>query len=621
MKKLITIFLLLYSISSFAQLTKEQRIQDSIIGWWSNNYWDRKWKSPTDAEGKTIEKHLNNFVDWMKKSYTPVGGLGTVTRFRDDWGYGVKFNVWNVSYCCDGKYLDEKGHFKYVSEENTPFFIHVNQIVGAYPMQFLNRNGEYFFTWMGDGTGGEFVHQKKDPRPDGIHPNASKFITIRNNYQSVMLAPNNQLPFVEVTKRELLEKSDLALAEMIKKTGSQINKQDYERYRKTIAELKIEYKNSLDEPAVIRRFQADESMFNFLDPFELDRNGDPKYNFKVYKFAPGVSDKLKWAQPQWVTIYYSFFTKESGNQKYELYNALTQNLNYEYIYNYFFAPEKVKGIAYTPSDEAGLKARLDGFRIKGNENLATVPPKSSTNKNSAFLNAYFADDFSDNSIGGPPRNWFFNQGGEHSAIATPEEEKGNWIQLGRYNQTRPNLIKYPLPKNFSLEFDLVTNKDFDVRTGGSAELMLNTRKIHDTGAENTNGNGLWVKITFNSGVAAAKNTTNFRGQVKMEIKSTPSQNKQNGVPGISGTEPLPEFTNIDPKIHVKVTVVNGKVEVFVNGKLKLSSTDLKLAYGGDCVVCGVETNTVFHSIHWQNVTESNPETNKIYLSNVLITKL
>ena len=619
MKKILFILILFWVNSVSAQLTKEQRIQDSIIGWWDNNYWDRKWKSPTDAEGKIIEKHLNNFVDWMKKSYTPVGGLGTVTRFRDDWGYGVKFYVWNVSYCCDGKYLDEKGHFKYVSEENTPFYIHVNQIVGAYPMQFLNKNGEYYFTWMADGTGDQFVHQKTDPRPKGIHPNASKFITLRNNYQSVMLAPNNKLPFVEVTKRELLDASDKALEKMIP-SADPISKKDFERYRATIAELRIEYKNSLDEPAVVRNIQSDESMFNFSDPFELDRNGDLKYNYKVYKFAPGVWDKLKLAQPQWVTIYYPFFTETSGNQLNELYTSLTQNLNYQYIYDYFFVPEKVKGVSYTASDEKGMKARLEGFRNKGKGNLVK-PTKNSTSKNSNVSQAYFADDFADNSMGSSPRNWYFNQRIEHSVIVNLPNEDGNWVQLGRYNATRPNLINYPLPKNFSIEFDLITNEDFDTRTGGSVELRLNTRKMHETGAENTNGNGEVIKITFNSGVAALKNNPNFRGQVKMEIESVPAKNKQNGVPGLKGTEPLTEFTNSDPKIHVKVKVINGKVEVYVNDDLKLNSSELKMAYGGDCVFCGIEPTTVFHSINWQNVSESDTAKNKIYIGNVVLTKL
>lgn len=613
MKKIFLLILLCLSVKSYSQLTREQRIQDSVIGWWRNNHWDRKWKTPTDTEGKIIDKHLLNFIDWMKKSYTLVGGLGTVTRFRDDWGYGVKFNVWNVTYCCDGKWLDEKGLFKPVSEENTPFYIWVNQITGAYPMSFLNKNGDYYFTWMTDGTGNLFVHQKKDPRPEGIHPNASQFITVRNDNQTVMLAPENKLPFVKVTKRELLEKSDKALAEMIV-AGNQNTKEDYERYRKTIAELKEKYKASLDEPAVVRNFQADESVFNFSDPFELHNNGNPLMNYPVYKLAPGVLENMKKAQPQWITIYYPFFTKESGTQKNELYTALTQNLNYEYIYNYFFNPEKIMGKPYTPYDEAGLKARLDNCRNSNKQSLAAKPTNFGGN-------VHFADDFSNNSPGDKPKDWFFNQMREHVEIRNLQGEDGNWAQLGKYNPLRPNLLKYPLPKNFKLEFELITDTDFSVRTGGVARLTINTRKVLDNGNENTLGNGETLNITFASGAREALNSNNFRGAVTMEVNSNPSKNKQNGAEGAKVSIPMTEFTNRSPKIKVAITVQDGIVEVSVNGERKVSSSEMKLAHGGDCVSCGLDPASLINCISWSATTESNSEAIKVYLGSVVIKRL
>lgn len=605
--------LLCLSLKSYSQLTREQRIQDSVIGWWSNNHWDRKWKTPTDAEGKIIDKHLLNFIDWMKKSYTPVGGLGTVTRMRQDWGYGVKFNVWNVTYCCEGKWLDEKGHFKPVSEENTPFFIWVNQITGAYPMNYLNKNGDYYFTWMNDGSGDLFVHQKKDPRPEGIHPNASQFITIRNESQTVMLVPDNKLPFIKVTKRELLEKSDKALSEMIV-SGNQNKKQDYERYRKTIAELKEKYKTSLDEPAIVRNFQSDESMFNFSDPFELHNNGNPLMSYPVYKLAQGVLENMKKAQPQWVTIYYPFFTQEDGSQKNELYTALTQNLNYEYIYNYFFNPEKVKGRSYTPSDEAGLNARLDNYRNANKQNLETKPKNFGEN-------IYFAEDFSNNLPGNKPKDWFFNGMKEHVEIKKFDGENGNWAQLGIYNAFRPNLLKYPLPKNFKIEFDLITDTNFSVRTGGVAKLTINTRKMLDSGNDNTLGNGETLNITFASGAREALNSNNFRGAVTMEVNSSPSKNKQNFVEGAKVSSPMTEFTNRSPKIKVTISVRDGLVDIFINGKMKISSSDLKLAYGGDCISCGLDPSSLINSINWSATTESNSDVIKVYLGNVVITKL
>ena len=53
MKKIIVfITTVLLSLPLAAQLTTEQRIQDSVIGWWSNNYWDRSWKPQTDPVGR-----------------------------------------------------------------------------------------------------------------------------------------------------------------------------------------------------------------------------------------------------------------------------------------------------------------------------------------------------------------------------------------------------------------------------------------------------------------------------------------------------------------------------------------------------------------------------------------
>lgn len=63
---LITVLIFFFRIS-FAQLTAEQRIQDSVIGWWNNNYWDRNWKPQTDPVGKKKEAHLKNMIEWMKK--------------------------------------------------------------------------------------------------------------------------------------------------------------------------------------------------------------------------------------------------------------------------------------------------------------------------------------------------------------------------------------------------------------------------------------------------------------------------------------------------------------------------------------------------------------------------
>ena len=43
-KNIVLIIFSLLTVPAFSQLTAEQRIQDSVIGWWNDNYWDRNWK-------------------------------------------------------------------------------------------------------------------------------------------------------------------------------------------------------------------------------------------------------------------------------------------------------------------------------------------------------------------------------------------------------------------------------------------------------------------------------------------------------------------------------------------------------------------------------------------------
>ena len=244
------IFFSLLIVPGFCQLTPEQRIQDSVIGWWSDNYWDRNWKPQTDPVGKKKEAHLKNIIEWMKKSYTPVGGLGTVTRYLQNGGYGVKFMVWNVSH--EKEWTDAKGNFKPIPEENTKFYISVNKLFGAYPATFINKPGLYLFTWQPDGYDNASSNNNK--RPAGIHPNAAKYITVRNEMQNIILAPDNKLPIIPVTKGEYLQLADVALANK-STTANEFDKKAIDRIRKSIAQLKEKHKHSLQDEAILKTMQ------------------------------------------------------------------------------------------------------------------------------------------------------------------------------------------------------------------------------------------------------------------------------------------------------------------------------------------------------------------------------
>ena len=607
----LAITFIFYYCVSLAQLTAEQRIKDSVIGWWSDNYWDRNWKPQTDPVGKKKEAHLKNMIVWMKRSYTPVGGLGTVTRYLEKGGYGVKFMVWNVSH--EKEWTDAKGNFKPIPEENTKFYISVNKLFGAYPATFINKPGQYLFTWQPDGYDNTSSNNSK--RSEGIHPNAAKYVTVRNEMQNIILAPDNKLPTTPVTKGEYMQLADEALAEKFT-TANEYDKKTIDRIRKHISQLKEKHKNSLQDAALLLNMQPSMHDFNGFDPFEVSEHSmKQKLYYPLYKFTTPVMEKLKAGEALWVSVSVPFQTKENGNQLHEMYTAITENIDYDYIYNYFFNPEKIKGIAYKPANEEQLNARLTAYRNKNKAGLkatvtaAPLPP-----------GIHFMDDFSSGTIGQAPANWFFNTYSKRCYIAEIKGEKGKWVALGYNAVFSPSLLKKPIPQNFTLEFDMATDGDFTGRTGGAVRLVLNSRKAKTDGIEAEAGNGARVEINIVSGNEADYNNNNYRGEIRTKINAMPSGNTEpNYSEGIYDVKPLKEFTNRQTKVHVTVKVKNYNLGIFINNKELTTSSGFKLLYGGGCKICGLPAGTVFNSIFFTNTTNNSGEI-KVYISNVKITK-
>lgn len=629
---ILTTFLsfIMYS-SVFAQLTPEQRIQDSVVGWWSNNKFDHL-KPQTDPVGKKKEVHVNKMLEWMKKSYTPVAGLGTSSRYIDKMGYGVLCYVWNVSH--KKEWTEPNGNFVPISEENTPFWIAANRVFGSFTIPLFQKTNEYYFTMQPDGYGDndQALNNRKSGDP-GIHPNAYKYLTWINDWQTVYLTPNNKLPFIAITKGQLLQQAEESLDKQLadelkdvqakwpdnKKTQEEvmlIRKQNIEKYRTNIQKLRELHKNNLNEPAVIRDMQP--TMYSFqLDPdiFKIDNHEkELKHYYQVYKVDAELYAKMQSDTPQWIAISFPYETKESGNQLYEMYTALSQNFNYDYAYNYFFDPGKLKGIPYAPANETQLKARLDNYRKKNN-----APVKLVSANTPMVANAYFFDDFSGNADGSNPAGWIFSTSGKHSVITSLKNNPGKWVRLGYNNPFSSTIIKKPLPENFILEFDVATDGDFSSPTGGATSLVLNTRSSNKDGSENIYNNGTRVSIDVVSGNEAGYENNNYSGNIKIEIHSAPSVNKQNSSEGIFYTCSLREFTDKKTKLHVAVKVNSAILTVFVNNKQVAVSTDFKMTYGGDCISCELPAGTRFNSIFWKNTTSDNENVN-VYISNIKITK-
>jgi hypothetical protein len=366
--------LLLYAHAS-AQLTQEQRIQDSIIGW--RSVLPKKATTAITKNGYTFsvaqQEKLNEVIRWMHKTYSPVGGLGTFEKnFDADQGikrypphiYGIEFRVWNVTY--DKRWMTTDGRFKPVSEEYRSFFIAANFIPESRPVIFLNNSNRYVFTMPPDGSGGEQLRARRKDADPRIHPNVYPYITRQSEFQVVYLVPGNTLPVKTVTKGELLDMAESSIETVLKSEWEKVNtqfpdakvaqeafdvrKKGIEQHRIYIQQLRKKHQQSLDQPAIVGT--ADLTVYGFdfdRDPFDItDIEKQRKQYYTVHQYTKELLDKCRTDQPQWIAIAVPFKTREDGNQEFEMYTSVIENFNYSYAYNYFFDPAKVKGIVLTP---------------------------------------------------------------------------------------------------------------------------------------------------------------------------------------------------------------------------------------------------------------------------------
>ncbi|HEX4959163.1 MAG TPA: hypothetical protein VFV46_13355 [Lacibacter sp.] len=643
-----TLLLFFFTNKLSAQLTPEERIQDSIIGWYSAA--PKKATTPQTGEGKTFsvkqQENLNDIIKWMRQTYTPVGGLGThaqgyfisagdyrpIKRFPPH-SYGVDFRVWNVSYTYNGRWLDAKGHFKPVPEEYTRFDIEVNTLPGTWPISWINKNDRYVFTWEEDKTASNLIGDERKTADPKIHPNLYPWLTWQNKQvQSVFLVPGNKLPIVAVTKGELLQMAEESFEILLKELKMTIEQQfgssnkvavekAYEGRKKVmekhllnIQKLKAKHSATLNEPAIVSNYSM--NIYSFEtdpDPFVIREYAlTNKDYYRVYKYSKELLQKCKTDQPQWLNITVPYRTKTDGNQEYEMYKSVIENFNYEYVYNYFFNPEKVKGKPYTPANESQLKARLDAYRKKGIETATTTNTSTSPN-------VLLADDFSRNAEGSNAKGWNMSTGGEHSTITTLKNESGKWLKLGYNNVVSPFTIKKPLPQNFTVSFDIVTD-EFNSRAGGTIILYMSTYPLLATGAENKAKDGAWLKLTIGAGNENDLTNNNYRGEAKLELHTNPPLFRENFNEGAFYTKSLTEFTNKKRKVQIKLSFNNGEIQLFINNtRVALSGKDMKLAYGGICKDCRIPAGLSFNTITWENFTNNAKETG-VYISNIKIVK-
>jgi hypothetical protein len=625
----LSLLIILIDVSTICgQRIADENIPDSVIGWWGNNRFDHL-KPQTDAAGKKKEAIVNDMVKWMKASYTPVGGLGTSSRYIGAKGYGVNFLVWNVSH--DKQWTEPNGNFKPISEENTKFAMAANQLFGAFPIYFMNTGKEFYFTIQPDGyADNESAMERRKVADPRIHPNAYHYITRMNDWCTVYLAPDNKLPWTPVSKGELLQKAEEGLQKVLadkrKEVAAQwpdnkksqdeafeyFSTQTVDKYRKKIQELRSKHGKSLNEHAIIRSMQP--TMYSFeTDPDLFQISGyekDLNKAYEVYKLDEATMAKLGDAFPQWVSIAFPFENKESGNQLYEMFTALSQNINYDYIYQYFYDPEKVKGVNYTAANADALKKRLDNYRstTKGKQNAIS--------KKQAALPAgvVLFEDFSQEQSGDKPAAWYSNNNGKAHVVSKVAGENGNWLRLGYANRLTSATLK-TLPENFSLEYDIITS-EFSGRWGANVTLeMKGSRKASD-GTESAS----YLKTSITAGNQSALEANHdYRGDLKIDLINTPSKMDCNDQGGYF-LESQSAFTSTRRKVHVQVLKKGDNLVLLLNGKEVANSSKFKSRYGKPCGDCSIPAGMVYNGFTINSFTQD-ADTIECYIGNIRVTKM
>jgi hypothetical protein len=158
--------------------------------------------------------------------------------------------------------------------------------------------------------------------------------------------------------------------------------------------------------------------------------------FPILKVSKSAKELCKTNEPQWLVVRWTVgMSRRAFNI--HLHESILNNFNFEYLYNYFYNPEKVKGQTYKPLCSPSFK-----------EAVVVREPSEATKKNYADKNIYFFEDISKTVVGKTPIGWKseIGSGGSSSVVTNLPGLEGNWAVVADYTIT-PTQIKIPLPQN------------------------------------------------------------------------------------------------------------------------------------------------------------------------------
>jgi hypothetical protein len=598
---------------SLAQPIPPQSIEDSILGW-MKVYNFKGAKAPVKIDNKlylvTQISICDSFVNWIQASYIPKGGLGDVKKSASEklssynqfkvslpqsYGAYAKIYVF-LKYNSSRKIVPETDHHLY-------WGVFANQVPG-WDVRDICTPFQYYFTMPSfesthDGEETRKIHDLT--KTASLKPYTSfwvKGIEAGGGTDYVLLCKDNRSPFIKITKGEYLQLLETAIPvfyEAEKKKIDEENKGnqkniDYfmkyleekkERFLSGLKKNRERYKNRLGDIALT---SAQPSLYDleFSDVFSNGGVTDPESTtgrVPVYKVDPAMAELCKKDKPQWILVSW-WWSPNDPVEKY-MHESIVNNFNFDYVYNFFFAPDKVKGQPYKPLRSPYYK-----------EAVVVTNASETSKKNTADKNIFFFEDFSTTGIGQKPIGWQAKLAytGSTSVVTKLDGAEGNWAQMqGHYISA--TLLKKPIPQDFTLSYDLIAAQNF---TWGAKGLTLQLAK------ETSPGNAeSYLKLKLRPGFDGAD------GQATLET----SFPYPPGYANESKWYPAPGFSNNKKNNRITVTIkkMGETLRVFLD-KNKIAEYEK-----------AIPAAHLFNALSF-DCNGNSAENDRFYISNIKITK-
>ena len=568
----LTIVLCLSGAAPSAQWLPPKTFEDQVLGW--IKVYDYKAATQPITQDHRVYSPAQIsisrlFTTWMQASYLPKGALGDVLQNRN-----AKLSPYNQNTAAEpnayGAIANLYTFLKYdankklvpATSDAVKWAIEANGSYGT-PVPVVSTPERNYFTlptFEEQGFGKDLDIATDVSR----HPVLGQFPTVymRNsvsgNNRVVVLTRDHRVPFVKVTKGEYLQAMESAVARTYDAEKAKIARDnkgnqrsiDYlmgylnKYHEQRLAVLKRnneKYRARLQETAEIYTLQPAIQLENIADVFE--GNGGNSRRLAVYTIDPKVVELCKTDAPQWIVIYWTAQLNDPVSKN--LHDAMLNNFNFQYVYDYFFDPDKVKGQPYTP-------LRSPSFT----EAAVVGKASAAATTSAADPSVVFFDDFSSSAVGKKPLNWHstLDNKGATSVVTELTGLNGHWASMSNV-RVSPTGLKAPLPSDFELSYDVVAAQNY---TWGAHAMVF---KLSRPGAAGKAESFLSVRIRP-SFAAGRDGEVQVEGQFPGSTEGPLSRSQYAKAPGFSNEA-------VNNRVTVTLKKKGELLQVFI-GKTKVA---------------------------------------------------